>query len=286
MGWRTYLTLGRVSNLPTVWTNVVAGIVIAGALPAARSLFPLVLSLSLFYVGGMYLNDAFDRESDARQRPDRPIPSGAIPAAAVFAIGFGLLGAGLATLVAAAGPDARGPAAAAGLALASVIVTYDAWHKGNPIGPVLMGVARALVYVAAGVASAAALPPALVGGALVLLAYVIGLTYVAKQETLGRVRNLWPLLFLAVPFVYSAPLLLKPSAGTILYLALLACVGYALRQLTGPDRRIPAAVVTLIAGISLLDGTLIALHGEPALAWVGVAGFVTTLSLQRLVPGT
>ena len=32
--------------------------------------------LSLFYIGGMYLNDAFDREFDARARPDRPDPGG------------------------------------------------------------------------------------------------------------------------------------------------------------------------------------------------------------------
>ena len=36
-----------------------------------------------------------------------------------------------------------------------------------------------------------------------LLCYLIGLTYVAKQETLGEVRNLWPLLFLGVPLVYA-----------------------------------------------------------------------------------
>ena len=30
MKWRTYLRLGRVSNLPTVWTNVLAGVVLIG----------------------------------------------------------------------------------------------------------------------------------------------------------------------------------------------------------------------------------------------------------------
>ena len=43
----------------------------------------------------MYLNDAFDREIDARERPERPIPSGRIGAGPVFAIGFGLLAAGV-----------------------------------------------------------------------------------------------------------------------------------------------------------------------------------------------
>ena len=30
-----------------------------------------------------------------------------------------------------------------------------------------------------------------------LLSYLVGLTYIAKQEHLGRVANLWPLVFLA-----------------------------------------------------------------------------------------
>ena len=51
-----------------------------------------MVALSLFYVGGMFLNDAFDREFDARSRPDRPIPSGQISGTSVF--GFGLSDAG------------------------------------------------------------------------------------------------------------------------------------------------------------------------------------------------
>ena len=80
MKWRTYLRLGRVSNLPTVWTNVLAGIVLAGGPLEPGTLAALVVALSLFYVGGMYLNDAFDRTIDARERPERPIPSGLISA--------------------------------------------------------------------------------------------------------------------------------------------------------------------------------------------------------------
>ena len=73
---KTLLRLGRVSNLPTVWTNVLAATVLAGgAWQNARTALVLV-AMSLFYVGGMYLNDYFDRAIDARERPDRPIPGG------------------------------------------------------------------------------------------------------------------------------------------------------------------------------------------------------------------
>ena len=43
----------------------------------------------------MYLNDAFDREIDAGERPERPIPSGLVSANSVFAAGFGLILFGL-----------------------------------------------------------------------------------------------------------------------------------------------------------------------------------------------
>ena len=68
------LNLGRISNLPTVWSNVLAGMVMAGGALDHRFI-PAGLSLSLFYVGGMYLNDAFDRGIDAIERPERPIPA-------------------------------------------------------------------------------------------------------------------------------------------------------------------------------------------------------------------
>ena len=45
------LKLGRVSNLPTVWSNVLTGAALAGAVAADCRLLVLVVSLSLFYVG-------------------------------------------------------------------------------------------------------------------------------------------------------------------------------------------------------------------------------------------
>ena len=49
---------------------------------------------------------------------------------------------------------------------------------------------------------------------------------------------------------------------------------------------VPRAVVSLIAGISLLDAVLIAGAGDLDIAWLAVAGFLLTLALQRFVPGT
>src|ERR671936_2311779 len=96
----TLLTLGRVSNLPTVWTNVLAGAVLAGGTWHDGRTVIVLVAMSLFYVGGMYLNDYFDRGIDARERPERPIPAGDVAADLVAAIGFGLLAAGVVLLAA------------------------------------------------------------------------------------------------------------------------------------------------------------------------------------------
>ena len=290
MPWSVYLRLGRVSNLPTVWTNVLAGVALAGVSVAPGPLAFLALALSLFYIGGMYLNDAFDREIDARERPERPIPAGHVRAATVFAIGYGLLAAGLAALAAeAAWAGQRGYALTilSGLALGGLIVFYDARHKANPWSPLLMGLCRVLVYVTAALAVAGRLGAPVVIGATVLLSYLIGLTYVAKQENLAELRNLWPLVFLAAPFVYGIPELTRAGIGAALYVLFLAWVCYGISLLVRPGRaNIPRAVVSFIAGISLLDGLLMAGAGAPGAAAWSVGGFGLTLALQRYVRGT
>ena len=98
MNWQVAFKLGRVSNLPTVWTNTLAGVVLAGGTMGDSRVPWLLLALSLCYIAGMFLNDAFDREFDARHRPERPIPSGEVTAATVFGAGFAMLGAGVAVL--------------------------------------------------------------------------------------------------------------------------------------------------------------------------------------------
>jgi len=98
MTLRTALRLGRVSNLPTVWTNVMAGLALNGGALEPRLIVPLGLATSLFYVAGMYINDAFDWRWDAQHRPERPIPAGEVKAGTVFAAGFGVMAAGLVLL--------------------------------------------------------------------------------------------------------------------------------------------------------------------------------------------
>ena len=279
------LRLGRVSNQPTVWTNVLAGIVLAGG-SSLVAIVALIAGMTAMYTAGMFLNDAFDADFDRLHRPERPIPSGEATLTAVFASGFALLAFGLVLIVAVAMPAGSGKAAfSSGVALAAVIVIYDRWHKENTFGPLLMGICRMLAYVTAALAVAGSLNAAVIGAAVVALCYLIGLTYVAKQERLGRVRNLWPLGFLAVPFVYEVFAAFRDAATGVAFVALLGWVLYALSFLRAGKRAIGKAVGYLIAGICLLDALFVA-EQAPVLAALAAGAFVLTLSLHRVVPGT
>jgi 4-hydroxybenzoate polyprenyltransferase len=284
-----YLRLGRVSNLPTVWTNTLAGVVLAGGATDATTALGLAALLSLFYVGGMFLNDAFDRTIDARERPERPIPSGQISAAEVFVVGFGLVGAGIALLAvnALVRADAPWRAVMSGVVLAGLIVLYDAWHKANPLSPVVMGLCRTALYVTAGLGAGGHIERSLVAGALVVGAYVVGLTFVARQENRRSFRAGGTLALILSPVALS---LVGPAMGVVGFWALGLFVFWVVSTSVPLFRRgpvnVPRAVVRLIAGISLADALLIAAHGPPGLSLLGVAGFLATLLLQRWVRGT
>ena len=124
-------------------------------------------------------------------------------------------------------------------------------------------------------------------GLAMVMAYMIGLSYVAKQENLTQIQSLWPLLFLASPFVYAARLLLRFDQDTLQYVLFLVWAVFAVTHLFKKRKNIPRAVVSLIAGISLLDGLLIAsVAPESFWSWLGIVGFGLTILLQRYVPGT
>lgn len=78
----TWLQLLRAPNLFTVPGDVLAGLAVAGGLSwgIGPKLALLMLSSLFFYSGGLLLNDWYDRDEDARERPHRPIPSGAVSA--------------------------------------------------------------------------------------------------------------------------------------------------------------------------------------------------------------
>lgn len=279
---RAHLALARVSNTPTVVSNVLAGAAIAAPLALDWHIVLVIAAMALFYTAGMYLNDLFDVEIDARQRPERPLPSGRVdPALAwvmtgvMFAVGLALLGG--------VGMEAF----LSGVALVALIVVYDRWHKGNPVGPLLMAGTRVLVYVTAFLAFSTDPSWELALWCAVMLAYVAGLTSIARTETLPSVGRYWPLAVVFLPAVVAVAV--EPvSIGVWLLGALF--VAWALYSLSfayrATNRQVGAAIGRLIAGIALVDALVLATNA----AWWGVAvallAFAATFFFQRYIRGT
>ena len=293
MKLRTLLLLGRTSNLPTVWSNVLCGALLSGAALDARALVVLLVSGSCFYEGGMFLNDAFDAEIDARERPGRPIPAGLVARRTVFAIGFALLGVGVALLLLAALLHLTFPglsASAAGLGTAALVLIYNKWHKGHAWSPIAMGACRAGLYLTAAFAVSGVATRSVVTAALALLSYIVGLTHIARFETGKVLDRAWPTAFVLAPLLWAAPRLWStPSALGALCFVVLLC--WSLRSLSFALRggfMIRRAVLTLIAGVSLVDALFISLVQPPAMLWVllAAAAFLLTVRWQRSIPGT
>jgi 4-hydroxybenzoate polyprenyltransferase len=238
----------------------------------------------------MFLNDALDRKIDLVERPERPIPSNEVTARAVFSVSGLMLSGGLFILtgIGYLMPTGTGFwSVMAGLILCSLIILYDWHHKNNPLSPLIMGACRMMVYVTAGFAVSSHPSAEVLWGGMVLLSWIIGLTYISKQETLEHIANLWPLGFLALPFLYCFPYALEGGIGAIVWVGLLVLTVLALYLV---KRRKPGdiglAVLILIAGISLIDALFIVEFGDQSSALLAIAAFAFTLVLQRFVPGT
>ncbi|ANT63228.1 hypothetical protein AYJ57_22385 (plasmid) [Salipiger sp. CCB-MM3] len=283
---RTALELGRVSNLPTVWTNAMAGALLALSAAPGTAFWPIVLSalaLTLFYVGGMWLNDAFDAEHDRTQKADRPIPRGDIRQGDVFVGGFVMLGTGiLLTLL------LGGWALVSAVLLSISIFLYDWLHKRTALAPVIMGVTRFFCYALAAFGATGSFPGVAIWGALGLLAYVVGLTYAAKQEAYDRIERAWPLAVMAFPCLLVLIFSWGSALALLIALGFFAATGLALHYLFRRAKGdVPKAVTLLIAAISLYDAALIAgVHGGWIPALLTVLGFGLTRALQRVIAGT
>ena len=281
---RTLLVLGRVSNLPTVWSNCLAGWWLGGGGNYWKLPF-LLLGVSLLYTGGMFLNDAFDEEFDRQRRAERPIPTGKISAKLVWRFGFGQLAIG-AMLLLLCGKVA----AVAAIFLALFIVLYDFTHKFLTASPWLMGACRFWVYITAGAAGVDGLNgfPIFCGAALAF--YVVGLSYFARRETSRSPVPFWPVLLLAAPILLALAMnageFRQSAIGISIVLAL--WIIRCLRTIfLGGEINVSWLVSNLLAGIVFVDWLAVApVISHPMSAIVFLALFGLTKWLQKFVPTT
>jgi len=279
---RTFLILGRVSNLPTVWSNCLAGWWLAGGGLWLRLLYVSV-SVTFLYLGGMFLNDAIDAGFDQNHRRERPIPAGAISEIEVWGWGFAWLMLGLAGLV-----SVGAVTAVFALLLAGCILFYNAIHKIMVIAPLLMGGCRFLVYLVAASVGLNGVTGEAIWKGLALSSYVIGLSFLARKEN-GPVRiQYWPCLFLGAPILMAGLFDDGPDflQATFCCVLLILWVVWALFQTVGREQpNIGQVVSRLLAGIALVDLLAAGELFHPAAA-IFLLCFVLASALQQFIPAT
>jgi 4-hydroxybenzoate polyprenyltransferase len=267
---RAYLELVRLPNLFTAVGDVVAGylIVSRGVEVSWRELTILMLASVCLYAGGVVLNDYFDRDVDAVERPERPIPSGRIQARDALKLGVRLLCFGC---VFAFGVGV--PSLLVAVLLAGCIVLYDARGKRiEYVGSVNMGACRFLNVVLGASGAAASLPVEtwlrlVLPAALIVMLYISAVTLLATGEVWGGNRAISSLVFGAVVVViggvvwlglagrlaeplYAYPFLAVFAAAT------LRVVGRVVGAPTAPNIR--AAIKTCVLSLILLDAAIAA----------------------------
>ncbi len=288
---RALLELSRVSNLPTVWTNVLAAWIIASGphwnwTPA---LGWLLLGASLVYSAGMILNDACDAAWDREHRPERPIPSGRLSLRNAWLIGLSWLLGGYALMVFAGGANGLMTAL-----LLAAILAYDVYHKPWAGSVIVMGACRTLLYLAAGSAvisgdskSGALWGNLIISGSLLGL-YVVALTLIARAEAKGGMHGLfrWSILLLLLSpsiwclimtqLAYKTALSEMPPFWLVV-LGFVGWIGYALHRMSKGGPAIGQAVGLLLAGIPLVDAMFVT-----PFSWDTALAFCSLPPLLRL----
>lgn len=242
---KAWLELARVSNLPTVWSNVVMGLAWAtsrhipelGIDPAAVVMpplgsllnqgFMLLVAGTLIYTAGMLLNGVVDRRVDAQERPTRPIPRGAVCPHRATAVAVVLLVAGLAATAVFTSPWVM-PLTGG---LITSVVLYNLLHTRWPGAVLLMAACRGLLIFAVVMAvwspGVAQLGPRLVPAA-VLFAYTLLIAALARREVaLGRVPLVIALI-VAMPLIDAGLCLWAGHPGAAVF-----CAGCAVLTLLG-----------------------------------------------------
>ena len=285
MNLRTLFTLGRVSNLPTVWSNLLAGIIFAEAETNFLVISAVLAGGSFIYVGGMYLNDYCDAAFDAEHCPERPIPAGKISrkVAGGFALVWFLLGF---VCLAALG----WPVALLALTLIAAVIAYDFHHKGVAWAPALMGFCRFLLYPLAALALPERVDWTVVcSDAAALGLYVSGITYLARGESRPGKPARWALILLLAPLIIPCALGM-PNYLVVPWLAAATLLPAWMAWLLIPlwrktNSSIGRVVAGLLAGIVFVDFLAV----TPVLGWQSgwlLILFALALLLQRFVPAT
>jgi 4-hydroxybenzoate polyprenyltransferase len=308
-----YAQLLRLPNVFTALADICLAALAARALPERWPAFLLLLpACACLYSAGMVWNDYFDVEQDRRERPFRPIPSGRVTLRAAARLGGLLLAAGIgfAILAGNVGETFHWQAPLLAGCLAGLILSYDAWLKRTPVGPLAMGGCRSLNVLLGLSVYPAGVGPWGLPLAVVVGVYVAGITWFARTEAresgqaqlagAAAVMLAGVLLGLTLPGLQRPAVLPADDSDPIsvwvrwgqalfpyLLLIFIFYVGAAVRRalLKPVPERVQGAVRRAVLGLVALDAILAtALAGPVGLALVAL--LVPALYLGRWVYST
>lgn len=320
---KALLATGRVSNLPTVWCNCLAATLILLHFSPGFSdwirgqasenltallknftslgLFFIVVS-SLFYVGGCFIGDYFDKEFDTEYKPERPIPSGVLSAKLVFALGLLQMGLGFILTVTVPsllfGELSNKVVLYPTLLLILAINLYSRYHKKSLfIGLPLIGLCRFfLIIFAASVTSALLLTylhkasidykivPIILFASAVCI-YTISFASVARTESSDAPitwRNALRYIMLALPLIV---VFTQQRFDILTALAILIYAAWLIHSFKFIDSNKGKFVSQCLAGFCLLDACFVAQFGWQWLITCLIL-FLASLQLQKIAPAT
>ena len=277
-----FLHLIRPANVVTAIADVLAGYAVAG-FGNRGDLRWLLLATACLYAGGVVLNDVFDRDIDRRERPERPIPSGKVTVGAAATLGGTLLLAGIG-----AAALANRTAAVVAALTAAAILLYDGWTKQfSLVGPVNMGLCRALNLLLGIAVVPHALEQAWMLGALPLI-YITAVTALSRGEVHGGRSGVAAFALVSLTVVLSALFGLAGVARSWAGLALTAVLGWQVfppfvAAYHSPDAgRIRHAIRTGVLSLVLLDAAIGATYRGPLYGLLILATGVVARALARV----
>ena len=177
---------------PPIWSNIIAGWWLGGGGNIAP--LPWLLTGSTFlYLGGAFLNDAFDSAFDHQHHRNYPIPSGLIAPRTVWASGFFWLAVGIGVLF-----YLDKDSGILGAALSLWILGYNSSHRALVLSPLLLGMCRFFVYMIGASGGFKGITGWSIWAGLAVSMYVTGVAgFFSSHKTENRRR--WLLLFLGAP---------------------------------------------------------------------------------------
>jgi 4-hydroxybenzoate polyprenyltransferase len=288
--WRAYFELLRFPAVFTVVADVMMGhLVTHGSIDPWQDFALLVSAASCLYLAGMVLNDVYDADVDAIERPGRPIPSGRIAQSAAVRLGWQLLIGGICLAWLVSWLDGNWRPGIVGSLLAVFVFLYDAVLKHTFIASVVMGGCRFLnVLLGMSLATASRWPfepswnPSELAIAVGIGAYIVGLTWFArgeasvhnrKQQLPGIAVLLLGLLVLEVSPGSALPIAFEdnwPLFWTGLALVIVGRCLWAVWHLE--PRAIQIAVRNSLRALIVIDAAIV-------LGWVGPMWACAVLAL-------